>query len=559
MKNKTLIGVAGATVSVVALTMFSLKANKTDTETPSKMPLEKRISTADVHVFSSSSAQNFLEEASPRKYTTLFDFSGNITGIPLPAFPPAVRTGSELERGCVVEIGNVTAERLVDTEHNKDITFQTPLGRLTGVVNLVKAEDGWVRIGGNLDSHSGMFFVSSNNEKVSGAVILPELGRGYEIVQEENSKVYLVERRIADLRCFSLPPKPERAVTTTTTATVETVGTVPVVPLYSSKPDAPAVIYIDLDGETVTDPSWNAGRPIVALPPVLTSSQILEIWNRVKEDFAPFNVDVTTNFARYSAVPPNRRTRCIVTPTDTAAPKAGGVAYVDSFSRSGGYFSPTIPCWVFNKTVSGIAEAISHEVGHTLGLFHDGRTSPKEAYYAGNYTWAPIMGASYSAAVTHWSKGEYLFADNKQDDLMTIAKAANGINFLPDDYGNTIETAFPLTNGTLNTFGSIGYNDVDVFKLSLVPGSARIRVSPSATISPNLDVKIELLNAVGAVLVSQAPTNTMFADIAYQIPAAGVYFLRVSGSGSGDPMTGGYSSYGSLGGYSITGTVPAAK
>ncbi len=42
------------------------------------------------------------------------------------------------------------------------------------------------------------------------------------------------------------------------------------------------------------------------------------------------------------------------------------------------------------------AEAISHEVGHTLGLSHDGRITPSEGYYAGHGSgdtgWAPIMG-----------------------------------------------------------------------------------------------------------------------------------------------------------------------
>lgn len=39
-----------------------------------------------------------------------------------------------------------------------------------------------------------------------------------------------------------------------------------------------------------------------------------------------------------------------------------------------------------------VAEAASHEVGHRLGLHHDG-----PGYYPGHGNWAPIMGVGASA------------------------------------------------------------------------------------------------------------------------------------------------------------------
>jgi hypothetical protein len=39
----------------------------------------------------------------------------------------------------------------------------------------------------------------------------------------------------------------------------------------------------------------------------LTNAQITEAWQRVAEDYAPFNIDVTTDLARYTTAPVTRR------------------------------------------------------------------------------------------------------------------------------------------------------------------------------------------------------------------------------------------------------------
>jgi hypothetical protein len=65
-----------------------------------------------------------------------------------------------------------------------------------------------------------------------------------------------------------------------------------------------------------------------------------------------------------------------------------------------------------------IAEAAAHEIGHTLGLSHDGVVGGS-GYYSGtaNGLWAPIMGAGYYCSMTQFSKGEYLNANNLEDDM----------------------------------------------------------------------------------------------------------------------------------------------
>ena len=65
------------------------------------------------------------------------------------------------------------------------------------------------------------------------------------------------------------------------------------------------------------------------------------VWKRAAEDFAPFDINVTTDRSVYDAAAVGSRVHCIITPTDTAAPGSGGVAYIGSFLND-------TPCWVFN-------------------------------------------------------------------------------------------------------------------------------------------------------------------------------------------------------------------
>ena len=72
-----------------------------------------------------------------------------------------------------------------------------------------------------------------------------------------------------------------------------------------------------------------------------------------------------------------------------------GIALLDVFDSS-----LDRPAFVFSSGASAktIAEAVSHEAGHTLGLSHDTDTIRGQDYYDGHGSWAPIMGRSISTA-----------------------------------------------------------------------------------------------------------------------------------------------------------------
>jgi hypothetical protein len=346
----------------------------------------------------------------------------------------------------------------------------------------------------------------------------------------------------------------------------------------SSLPGAEYVIYLDFDGESVTHPWWNNGGTIDASPhaQVNNDSWVIAVWERASEDFSPFKINVTTDRAQYVSADSSKRVMCVVTPTKTAAPSAGGVAYRNTFGES-------VPCWAFNASEYDCAETISHEVGHTLGLVHDGKEGGDDEYFGGHGSgetgWGPIMGATFQGSeesnVTQWSIGEYTgavnyFTDeatpNTQDDLDVIA--ANGFGYRVDDAGDSIAMANGLNSdgAFIDQAGIISTSvDVDYYTFYTLDGDVLIVVdgldveseeTPNTdTLGGNLAVEITLYDEFGTVIDTQNPTDELGATIAETL-VEGTYYVSVAGASRGAPATDGFSTYASLGQYFISGYLP---
>jgi hypothetical protein len=367
--------------------------------------------------------------------------------------------------------------------------------------------------------------------------------------------------------------------------------------LFHSRPGAPNVIFLDFDGAAVSGTVWNSGGNTLQALPFDTDGTpgsfsdaeqlaIKRIWMRVAEDYAPFNVDVTTE------APASFGTRvCQVLITrntdangvNNPSSGAGGVAYVNVYARSDYAFYR--PAWVYHNNLSqredNIAEAASHEAGHNFGLSHDSTTANPDGYYgghgSGDTSWGPIMGTGYGRNMSQWSKGEYTNANNQEDDLALLA---SDLGYRTDDAGNTPASPRALTilNSTTIAVTSVDADpgntnpankgvierntDVDVWSFTTGTGLLNIRVDPflsaANTRGGNLDLLVELYDGTGTLVASANPAANTYAVLSANV-VAGAHTLHVRNTGVGTPTAAspsGYTSYGSLGQYFISGTIP---
>ncbi len=349
--------------------------------------------------------------------------------------------------------------------------------------------------------------------------------------------------------------------------------------LLHSNPTSTRKLYLDFDGHVATGTSWSSstltGTAFSIDADLTTFSNteqdvIQQAWQHVSEDYAPFNIDVTTQdpgaagLTQTSTADHAFGSRVVITGAASVytalCGSCGGIAYINGIGKD-----QQQPAWVFTNGVGfdakSIAEAASHEAGHNLGLRHDG--TPTLGYYEGQGSWAPIMGVGYYRPVTQWSQGEYTGANNVEDDLAIIA--AHDVPLGGDDFGSL---AAPSNAGPspVKIAGIISTrSDQDGFQFSSGAGAVTFSATPAA-VGADLDIGLSLVNAAGTVVASANPAvatldansaSGLNATITATVPA-GIYRVVVDGLGSGTAAATGYSDYGSLGRYTLSGTYPTS-
>jgi hypothetical protein len=138
-----------------------------------------------------------------------------------------------------------------------------------------------------------------------------------------------------------------------------------------SRRGASKTIFLDFDGHNITNTAWNsASVPNIIAPAFSTDADastfsaselsiITAVWQRVSEDYAPFDIDVTTEYAgsenfltRSSTADSVYGVRVLISPISAQiCSTCGGLSYVNVFDYIGECLGPS-----FSKILAHASE-----------------------------------------------------------------------------------------------------------------------------------------------------------------------------------------------------------
>jgi hypothetical protein len=334
------------------------------------------------------------------------------------------------------------------------------------------------------------------------------------------------------------------------------------IPVLNSNPDAYAQLYLDFDGnfESMWHGYRNITSPVFSLDTDRTTfsdwelATIDEVWACVAEDFAPFNINVTTvepsDFADGHAL------HVVIggSPYDWYGQSVGGVGTHGGFrnNEENVVFDFSEFMLPGRNLAEGMADTISHEAGHAFGLEHQGQFDAQgnliNCYRPGDADSGPIMGSTERSERSVWANGPTTSLAATQDEMAVLAGPQNGFGYRPDDHGDVAADASELSR-TGNQWQGQGIistmSDHDVFRFDTVGGQAVFSIA-SSSLGANLLATAELRSIHGELIATETGSSNGPASLEADLPA-GEYLVIVSSNGE----------YGSVGQYTINGSVTA--
>ncbi len=321
-----------------------------------------------------------------------------------------------------------------------------------------------------------------------------------------------------------------------------------------SKPGSPYVFYLNHSAV------MNGTTPMNSR----SKEEMYRVWQCTADQYSMFNLNITTDPAVYNAA----RTADVL--------KTGNIKFVNEDGRSYacvGCFGTTSAGTLYRNPLNndygyGIGMTCAHEVGHQMGMSHDGgsqQSDPEYFYGLPAVEWCPIMGnywygGNWTNQFFTWSKGEYNTATQKQDDLQ-IMNVKEKVPYMVDDNpgGKALKISSAGVISASDNWGQIEQNtdtDAFTFKVGSNGGTLSLKIDPIEYLR-QLDVAAKIVDATGKTISSSNLAKNRSAEFKNLSLAAGSYSLIIQGGAELTPQTG-FSNYSSLGYYAMEGTLSGA-
>lgn len=312
-------------------------------------------------------------------------------------------------------------------------------------------------------------------------------------------------------------------------------------PILHSNPSSSKTVHLNFRGNVITsDWIFNEGQNIKGLETyafdfdndashfgAVDQSMIQQIWAIVAEDFAPFDIDVTTDYS--GGYGNGLAVNVAMGDTNMNGTLRTGTARLDGFVN-GVDLPAIIPTQNIRREMAihlieedygvsykpdekiilhymdtrmldigmAIGNTVSHESGHFFGMQHD-RALNGDEYDRGTDAWTPLMGTNLSHDRSTWSRHlvNWQWIDHVHTPIYedNFAQLIGVLGPRLDDHGDSDELAPPMADVNAGVrFEGAGIistmSDVDVFSF-VAPRGGEYAIDVNVPAYANLDVAVD--------------------------------------------------------------------
>jgi len=263
------------------------------------------------------------------------------------------------------------------------------------------------------------------------------------------------------------------------------------------------------DSTGFRSPLVNANRNVPA--PTMTAQQISQAIDLVKDDFAPFNIRITTNYNEFLSYPIANKHLNIITTLPSVLGMSSDTGGVAPWAGIGTrlFSNPSFTfAQVWGNNPIAVADTISHEVGHTLGLAHQVHFTANCGFIfeyhptigTGPLGFGQIMGFGLQdnlyQGISNWWSQECPHPQYG-GPLHDFELLSDQVVLLPDDFPNSASLASPEGTTTLPVTGILGESgDVDFIRVDLTTGTTL------AATSGNIDIEASVFETDGTPIAT---------------------------------------------------------